>query len=438
MKRNKQNIILIVLLAVFCLCILAACGIGEVDYFTYSEDDLGVVGKLVRVMHGWVGNYGWTVVVFTVFLKILMSPLDIWQRVSSRKSTLRMQRMQPLIAEIDKRYASNPQRANEEKQKLYKKQGFSAFSMCLPMIISMVIFLVMFTGLQEYSAYSSVKNFQNLSGTYYDEYYNLVVHDTQLDSAIVADYQSKIAELADESEGFGENPNFLHDNYTEQNIRAYRAGESYLMTTLGVDGCDKYQQGALEAVSEYYVEHHESWLWMYNVWQPDTWVTIMPKYSDSVNGFEGTVNMDNFSEDKGRTHYDAIWNAVVKTGGYGSEGKWNGLMLLPFLSIALSFLSIFISQRLDKRMRKDEQQQAAAQQNPQQAISNKLMMFLMPLMMAFFGFRYTGAFAIYMVCNYLLSLTSTLALARPVEKIVQRSLAKKEMQEKSNKASYMR
>ena len=48
------------------------------------------------------------------------------------------------------------------------------FSSCLPMIISMVIFFVMFAGLRDYSTYSSVKNFQGLSDTYYEAYYTTV------------------------------------------------------------------------------------------------------------------------------------------------------------------------------------------------------------------------------------------------------------------------
>ena len=65
------------------------------------------------------------------------------------------------------------------------------------------------------------------------------------------------------------------------------------------------------------------------------------------------------------------------------------------------------------------------------------MMIMMPLMMAFFGFMYTGAFAIYMVANYTLSILTTVALRLPIEKIVQKSLAKSGNSD-NGKASYMR
>ena len=62
----------------------------------------------------------------------------------------------------------------------------------------------------------------------------------------------------------------------------------------------------------------------------------------------------------------------------------------------------------------------------------------MPLLMAWFGFIYTGAFAIYMVCNYLLSILSTIALRYPVEKMVLRRLNKDEKKNKTGRAKYMR
>lgn len=178
----------------------------------------------------------------------------------------------------------------------------------------------------------------------------------------------------------------------------------------------------------------EGWLWIQNVWQPDTWASIMPEYNDSNNGFATTIDTEGFPDaDNGRTTYNQIRNAVLKTGVRGDDGNWNGLMILPVMSIALSFLSMFLTQLLEKKNRKGE-----VVQNQQQAATNKVMMIIMPLMMAFFGFMYTGAFAIYMVVNYTLSILSTIALRYPVEKMVEKNVAKMDEKDKTGKASYMR
>lgn len=420
MKRKTQILLLVAMLAAVCLLALVGCTTQKADYFTYSEENLGVMGKLVKWMHGWVGNYGWTVVVFTVFLKLITSPLDVWQRVASRKMTIKNQQMQPLLAEIDKRYGANTQRANDEKRKVYGKAGYSMLSSCLPMIISMVIFFVMFAGLRDYSTYSSVTNFQALSDTYYKSYYSAV---QQQGGEMWTFLEGEHNDLLENSE---------ETNEYKKQINAYIVGIDRLEKQYGSAQCAAFRTAALEEVKEYYVNHHESWLWIQNVWQPDTWATLMPAYNDSSNGFGAVVDMSEFGVDNGVSHYEMIRSAVLETGKRGDEGKWNGLMILPILSIGLSFLSMFISQQMDKKTRKGETQQDA-----QQKATNTTMMIMMPLMMAFFGFMYTGAFAIYMVANYTLSILTTVALRLPIEKIVQKSLAKSGNSD-NGKASYMR
>lgn len=428
--KNRNKVLLMVAVLAAMTALLVGCAAQKADYFTYSEDNMNVVAQLVRWMHGWIGNYGWTVVVFTVFLKLVMTPLDIWQRVSSKKMTIKNQQMQPLMAEIDRRYGSNTKRANEEKQKLASKQGMSMFSSCLPMIISMVVFFVMFAGLRDYSTFCSVQSFKNLSGTYFDAYYAQVKQNDEQ----FAYLQQQLSTLLEEDGVAPEiTENFLRENYTQDNVNAYILAINNLAGNSQFAGFDfsAYREAALQSVADYYTDNHESWLWLQNVWQPDTWATIMPAYNDRNNGFSSIVDMSQFGTDQGVAHYEMIRSAVLQTGKRGG-GSWNGLMILPILSVGLSFLSIFLTQALEKKNRpKPEPGSAEAQQ----AMSNKMMMFLMPAMMAVFGFMYTGAFAIYMVCNYTLSLLSTVALHKPVERMVNKNLAKKE---NNKKASYMR
>ncbi len=444
MKKKTKNVLILVILTVFCLGIFASCVPNRPDLFNYSDSDLGVMGKLVRWMHSWVGNYGWTVVVFTVFLKILMTPLDIWQRYASRKSSLKMQQMQPIMDSIDKRYGANTQRANEEKQKLYKKQGFSMLSTCLPMIVSMVIFFVMFAGLRDYSSYSSVVNFQGLSSTYFDTYVEQIVGENA-DEEIREVYFNGTSYKDDNGDekhikGFNETEAELGDGLTSEEgkgkLICQTAGLSAVTNAFPTESLEA-EQKALEAVREYYEHNHESWLWIENVWQPDTWATIMQPYEGGQfegGGFSSTVDMSKFPGGNGEELYNKLRNEVMKGNGYSKNGKWNGLMILPFASIGLSFLSMFISQRMERKNRKGE----VVEQNQQQKVTNRTMMILMPLMMAWFGFIYTGAFAIYMVVNYTLSIISTVLLRYPVEKMVNKRLNKEDNKNKSNKASYMR
>lgn len=425
MNKKLRSVLILVVLAVVCLTIFAGCrnanNAANVDYFDYSEDNIGLIGKLVLLMHKWIGNYGWTVVVFTLFLKVIMLPLDFWQRYASRKSTLKMQKMQPIIEEIDRRYGPNTQRSNQEKQKLYKKSGFSMMSTCLPMILSMVIFFVMFAGLRNYSTYSTITSFRELSNEYYDVYYEQIVANGGEVSEVCKAQYEHIKEVTTKGT----------DEYIELNAKIKAIDEA---RKVDKKVCDDAQATAIDAVKEYYVNNHESWLWIQNVWQPDTWVEIMPKYDDSANGIKNQINLGSYPDSsKGINTYNIIQKAVLETGTRGTSGKWNGLMILPFMSIGLSFLSMYISQLLERKNRKGQ-----VVQNQQQAATNKTMMIIMPLMMAVFGFMYTGAFAIYMVVNYTMSILTMVALRTPVEKIVEKKLGKEEEKNNSSKASYMR
>lgn len=443
MKKKTKSVILLVLLTVFCLLLFASCNASKYDIFDYDESRLGVMGKLVRWMHGWVGNYGWTVVVFTVFLKIVMSPLDIWQRYAARKSSLKMQQIQPMMESIDKKFGANTKRANEEKQKLYKKQGVGMLGSCLPMIVSMVIFFVMFAGLRNYSTYSSITNFRELTNIYYSTYSEQlqnsdVLRDYYLNGYVdgtteYKGYEVTVAELRADTDNTADELE-IEIRGNDAGIRAASVAEEALNGNNDI--CNQAESVSLAAVKAHYEEHHESWLWIKNVWQPDTWADIMQPYEGGTfegGGFTGTVEMSQFPSD-GKEFYNKLRDAVMEGDGYDGNGGWNGLMILPFASIGLSFLSMFISQRMERKNRKGE----VVEQNAQQKVTNRTMMIIMPLMMAWFGFIYTGAFAIYMTVNYTLSIVSTIALRVPVEKLVLKRLNKDETKNKTVKASYKR
>ncbi|MBR2974406.1 MAG: membrane protein insertase YidC [Clostridia bacterium] len=404
MNKKRQSVIILTVLLILCLFALTACNKQEMvnlqDYVAKGNDNLNLVGKLVKAMHEWIGSYGWTVVVFTVALKIVMIPFDLWQRTSTKKNSVKMAKIQPLIENIDKKYGANTQKANEEKQKLYKKQSVSTLSSCLPMLVTMAIFIFMFGGLNNYATYNNVMNYNQLQTYYHSEFTK-----AEGDAAVEVQYNKLVAD--------GEFVGTLKD---------------YCVKVASQGAEVKGSANTYNGIASYYDEQvKEEFLWMQSIWQPDTWDSIMPEYQK----FSKTVSI---GSDNPEREYNLIRNEVLKTGTRGEAGKWNGLMILPLLSVLLSFASMFITQKMERKT-KDGQ---VVPQNDQQAQSNKMMMFLMPAMMAVFGFMYTGAFAVYMVCNYTLSILFTVALKKPIDKMVEKQLIKEELKEGSSKASYKR
>jgi YidC/Oxa1 family membrane protein insertase len=107
------------------------------------------LGLRLLYEHG-IGNWGWSIIVLTVFFNLLM----VWPRMMSMKSSLRMMSLQPKVEAIKKRYAdlkmSDPKRTamNTELMALYKDEGANVYGGCLPLLLQMPLFFAYFRVLQ--------------------------------------------------------------------------------------------------------------------------------------------------------------------------------------------------------------------------------------------------------------------------------------------------
>ena len=95
-------------------------------------------------IHSWVGNYGWSVVVFTLMIRLIVLPLEI----KSRKGMRATQRVQPKVAALQKKYANDKEKLNMKMMELYKKEGVNPTAGCLPLLLSMPILFIMFTAMR--------------------------------------------------------------------------------------------------------------------------------------------------------------------------------------------------------------------------------------------------------------------------------------------------
>lgn len=99
---------------------------------------------ILNWIHSWVGNYGWSVVVFTIFIKLLVLPLEI----KSRKGMRAMNRVQPQLQALQKKYANDKDKLNQKTMELYKKENVSMTAGCLPMLIQLPILFIMFNAMR--------------------------------------------------------------------------------------------------------------------------------------------------------------------------------------------------------------------------------------------------------------------------------------------------
>ena len=105
---------------------------------------MGIIAKPIGYLLMWiyklVGNYGIALIILTFIVKLVLYPLYAKQI----KSSADMAEMSEKTQEIQRRYANDKEKMNEEMQKLYAEVGFNPMSGCLPMLIQFPIIMGLF------------------------------------------------------------------------------------------------------------------------------------------------------------------------------------------------------------------------------------------------------------------------------------------------------
>lgn len=92
-----------------------------------------------------IGNYGWSMILFTLLIKLIILPLDY----KSRKGMRKMTAVQPEMMRLQKKYANDKEKLNQKTAELYRKEGVSPMSGCLPMLVSMVVLWFMWSAMRK-------------------------------------------------------------------------------------------------------------------------------------------------------------------------------------------------------------------------------------------------------------------------------------------------
>ena len=103
----------------------------------------------IEFFYNFVHDWGLAIVIVTLIFRLILFPLMQKQI----KSTFQMQKFSPLMQEIQTKYANDPQRMQEEMQKLYADAKFNPLAGCLPMLLQMPIFIALFQVLREMPNY---------------------------------------------------------------------------------------------------------------------------------------------------------------------------------------------------------------------------------------------------------------------------------------------
>ncbi len=392
---------------------------------------LNWIGNLIKwlfdAMGGIYGAVALGAICFTLILKTIVLPLDIYSRVKTKKQALIMEDMKPQMEKLKKQYANDEQMYNQKYQELQKSSGYSPFAACLPTIVSLVIFMIVFASFSTYSNYAVLESYNNLVKAY-NSSVAIYMTDTEtetdnqkflwiVDGGDVIDLQNE-EEEADEALLNGTRQyRILYDNFQAYYESVNGGEDPFAGMTSEYDKNEvvvKFvQENAQDAVVDSYEVNSQSskFLWIKNMWYPDSMlnyeVPTFTKFSSSVTRASSAIP-SNYEES-----YDEV-TAKLTT----QKSNYNGYFVLIVLAIGIMFLQQFIMMRTQKTTNELSTVDDSGKKQ------SKWMMIIMPIIYAFFSFFYSAAFSLYMITNVTYSLVSTLI----INKVVAVRFAKKKDQ----------
>lgn len=97
------------------------------------------LGLIIKFIYDIVQNYGWAIIIFTIIVRIILLPLNIKQQ----KSMMRMQKISPVLKEVQEKYKNDKEKLNKETMKIYQDHKISPLAGCLPMLIQFPILIAL-------------------------------------------------------------------------------------------------------------------------------------------------------------------------------------------------------------------------------------------------------------------------------------------------------
>ena len=382
----------------------------------FSEDGLNNVPitgitKLVKILietFSIGGLIAVGIILFTLVLKVLPLPLDIYSRAATKKNALKMEKMRPQLEKLQKQYANNKQLYTQKMMALYKKEGYSTFAACLPTLFTLVFFIIVITAFNKYSTYANLNTFNEMAKA----------------------YNAGIVEQVNETDD-------LEIVLNDEVITGYKTGATVRFktdSTLTDDEknalSEKIVKAAQDKAADCYFEESKKmkFIWVKNIWIPDLpWKKAFVSESDYNSLFtysKGMFKRATIDSDiKGKENYELLTGSDKLKDVKNQPNGYLGLVIISIASMLVQQIIMTKSQKAQMEL------QSVDGANGQAATTAKMMTWMMPIMFGVFSFMYSGAFSLYLIVSTLFSLATTTIINLIVEKL----FVKKAMQEEEER-----
>ena len=402
---------------------------------TLSEPK-GFWQTILNAFKNGLGTYILAVILIAVIVRLVFSLVDIVNKKVTMKNADINNKMKPELDAIKAKYGNDPATMQKKTNDVYKKYQFNMMGSCLPMLIALVlqftVFLTLWNSLQAVSNFNIAEKYQELKNVYanvinintatgLEASFDSFEEGDSLKVEIVVDdngeremklYYAKPEQdyvfvrgiqfdehLADDNEAVWN----LIQKYVEQPAEDEQDTDAQAAEEDGgavtpIYTPTKYSEAlkvaAEQAVKEYYLETQEGFLWIKNIYKPESPTSPLFTESEIKNYLSKFYTEEEKTAEKDFDFEGKIFNNVV-AGIDKKELGVNGYYILTIIAVATSILSMWLSNFLMRKKDQPKQKQSWA------------MYVIMPLIIGIFTFMYTSLFAVYLIIGQLMMLLLT-------------------------------
>lgn len=305
---------------------------------------------VLDTFYSFAGSYGMALILFTLIVRLILFPFSL----KGKKSMIQMNMLSGRMQRLQKQYANNPQKYQEELQKLYAKENVNPMGGCLWSLLPMFIIIPLFAIIRQ-----PIKYMMGVVGPDAKTMLQAIAQAVNWDTAAV--------------EAGWINPDFI-----QKAMEAVTKEGGQYITSFGANV-------RVSGVNTAYQQLYLSSL-------------ITPENLEAVKAAVAAVGepaKEIFSVNYSFLGIDLIQVPTWKFWQNGWGWASIGLFLLPLASAGVTVLMSLVSQKTNNVNR---------QSNPQMEKTNMVMMLISPLMFLWFGFSMPAAMSVYFMASSLLGI----------------------------------
>ena len=308
---------------------------------------------LLGGIYNLVGNYGFAVILFTLALRLIVLPMDFGNKYFTKKNAAKTAEFRDEDAALKQQFAADPMKYMTARREMWRRNGYNPMGSSLFMIVNLVLTLFIF-----FTVFSCLGQVSTVNLNYQYEQLAVVYNEHEQDGTLeTTDFRAQ-----------------LNSAYTENN---------------------------------------SSFLWVHNIFRPDTWAQKYPTFEEfkkATTDVALPLASDATAEQK-ENYRSEMYDTIIANLDAKNKNGWNGFFLLVIASAVTMYFSTAVNMAaMQKKKAADATKPVEVgysvrhtrENQPDNAIPTidpaqmgKIMKWVLPVIMVIVTFSSNAAFALY-------------------------------------------